>query len=1418
MSNFALDVNSSQGDIVSSLNYALSNLGTASAYSSGNVLTANVQTGAITTGGNTVAYLYQYMNVAYGNSATGSGFTSNSYHTTYYGIHNNTANVADTNPADYQWTQVSGGFGTTKQLYYQTLGGRQISFDVNTVAPKYFSPVQDNTPINLDIVTGTTGSSGISTYYYPVYATGNTVPYTPVSINGTGNWNFGTKVGIPPLDPIYQNPPISTFSINVPTGWTSYSNVINGYTYYTIFPANVNSQYGTGNLTITGNSAPVDIFVVGSGGIPSQLWSTTAPGFDYATGGSGGQTSFISNVKLGTGTYNLKFSQPYFPPVPGTGNPPPFPTWYGGNVAITYSNSTPILSSLGGNTLARYGWQDEYFTIQGNVSGGFGNGGANPPPGGWGGINGAGGAPDPWGGVITWVGQPAANGLAFFGAGAGGIYNFNTLPPYPLTGVGGLGGAGNALPYGVSTTAGCYGLPGSGGGGAWRGGNFSGVVDLLTQGSGAIIIRKYPDQSLYTPTTWSNLQPNTGSISSNTVVWISSALATSNTATGNATSLSWTMPAQISGNAGVNGANGTPGVSTYSFTVYTASSTQPSTPQANTGSWNFSTNSGTAPLGTGFSQNFDYTITWNTQANTSYTTRSDTIGNISYFTTFATGFSPFNNNAYPNVYPTFTVNSAYGSISANLFLVGQGGNGGSLVPTPLLTGYEAYGGNGGSTVYQSNVIIPNGTYTVVTGISWAPGIQEVPGTSLHSGPYNGTVIADTVFAYSGSTHGTSYIVGNTSIIYGPGNVGGLGGGYTTTSSPSNGAPGVLIPMPDVTWVGVYDSSQGGYTVGGGGGGVSTSGNLGLGSDGGGNAVSGVNPNTGNLQIGAASQQNGSGGGGGATNVENDYFTSHGGELGFYGPYGGQGSFIMQVNNVGTGWVLSPPNPQPNEVVWSSTAIATTSNANVAVTNLTWSTPSQVSGQRGVFSSAYVVTPSDPTFYTATQFTANFSAPRTNTTPPIGTGYTPITGDTATFTYRPTNTVVTKTFYANLNQWLSANTQVISGNLFVSNSITASALITTDVYPLNIISQNATIGNIQSPGFWMQASTGNARFGGNISIGNNLIVGNNALFGNNMIIGNSLAVGNNASIGNNLTVGNNTVIGNSLGIGNNAIVGNAMAIGNYLTVGTNASIGNNLFIGNNAIIGNSASIGANLIVGQSASIGNNLIVGNNAVIGGNLTILGLVSGGNLSANVVNTTNIAYNAITATQMAPLSIASTALQSASLLSRMFAPNSVPPSALSPAASVQLITVIDSSGTSISDPTLDEFYDFGPTVTVTVNPGDQILISVTGTAILGFDDTVPYVSEFTTTFKIIGTNPDSSVNGSGEQIAYWMTWAEFNADVQTNYQTVEHTFTATQAGTMTFSLQFAYGYTDNKGAEPNSLSQDGATTMVALLAPYTG
>ena len=51
MSNFALDVGSSQGDIISSLNYALANLGSTvtTANTAANVLTANTTTGVIST-------------------------------------------------------------------------------------------------------------------------------------------------------------------------------------------------------------------------------------------------------------------------------------------------------------------------------------------------------------------------------------------------------------------------------------------------------------------------------------------------------------------------------------------------------------------------------------------------------------------------------------------------------------------------------------------------------------------------------------------------------------------------------------------------------------------------------------------------------------------------------------------------------------------------------------------------------------------------------------------------------------------------------------------------------------------------------------------------------------------------------------------------------------------------------------------------------------------------------------------------------------------------------------------------------------------------------------------------------------------------------------------------------------------------
>ena len=167
-SNFGLTVSSPQVNIIQSLNYLLAtqaNAASSVVNYNGNVLVANTATGSITsvyangaaqTG--TISYLYGYVDVKYANSATGSsGFTSNSAYANYYGVYTNKTGIESSNPADYQWTQVSGGFGNTKTLWYTTGGGNTINFFVGNAAPNiYYEPVIDNLPILLAIVANST--------------------------------------------------------------------------------------------------------------------------------------------------------------------------------------------------------------------------------------------------------------------------------------------------------------------------------------------------------------------------------------------------------------------------------------------------------------------------------------------------------------------------------------------------------------------------------------------------------------------------------------------------------------------------------------------------------------------------------------------------------------------------------------------------------------------------------------------------------------------------------------------------------------------------------------------------------------------------------------------------------------------------------------------------------------------------------------------------------------------------------------------------------------------------------------------------------------------------------------------------------------------------------------------------------------
>jgi hypothetical protein len=149
---FALDGDPSPSELSNAVNYLLGNLVTG--------LAANETTGQIIApGGIVVAYIYKYLAVKYADSFDGSvGFSNSPTNKAYYGLRNTDSPVESTNPADYIWYEATGGFGTTKFLFYLTSGGRSITFVVSTTAPSQFYKQDPGTSIDLDFVTAATMS------------------------------------------------------------------------------------------------------------------------------------------------------------------------------------------------------------------------------------------------------------------------------------------------------------------------------------------------------------------------------------------------------------------------------------------------------------------------------------------------------------------------------------------------------------------------------------------------------------------------------------------------------------------------------------------------------------------------------------------------------------------------------------------------------------------------------------------------------------------------------------------------------------------------------------------------------------------------------------------------------------------------------------------------------------------------------------------------------------------------------------------------------------------------------------------------------------------------------------------------------------------------------------------------------------
>jgi hypothetical protein len=341
-------------------------------------------------------------------------------------------------------------------------------------------------------------------------------------------------------------------------------------------------------------------------------------------------------------------------------------------------------------------------------------------------------------------------------------------------------------------------------------------------------------------------------------------------------------------------------------------------------------------------------------------------------------------------------------------------------------------------------------------------------------------------------------------------------------------------------------------------------------------------------------------------------------------------------------------------------------ANVAIDLDVVTTATGTPGDRGPIALCFVITTADPTTASSAQLTGWFEASRDSLTPPIGTGLTPVVGDTATFTWAAGPGSPTETYSYNGSAWVPAKGQVVSGSTIVSGSLPGNAITANTVTSTQIASNTITANNIASGTITAAQIAANTVTANNIATGtitaNNIATGTitttqiaaNTVTANNIatntITANNIASGTitttqiaaNTVTANNIasgTITSNKIAANTITANNIAsatITGNNIAAGTITTNNLAANVLTaNTVISTGATIGNFTSQGfwlqgstGNARFGNTVSIGNNLTVGANAVIGGNLSVAGLITSGNLNVNSVQTTTIIPNGVTNT----------------------------------------------------------------------------------------------------------------------------------------------------------------------------------------------
>jgi hypothetical protein len=211
---FFLDGNPTPGEISEAVNYVLANLN--------DTVVANQVTGQIVgPSGEVTGYLYKYISVKYADSFDGTvNFSNTPTNRLYYGIRNSDSSVESTNPADYVWNAVTGGFSTTKFLYYITTGGRTIQFAVATAVPNTGWFIDPGIAIDLDF---TTASSAVANFVVIRVPNNSAAPTDAECIAAIGRTPISGD-----LCTVNYNSGIFSITYKYTTGWAIFQKYITG--------------------------------------------------------------------------------------------------------------------------------------------------------------------------------------------------------------------------------------------------------------------------------------------------------------------------------------------------------------------------------------------------------------------------------------------------------------------------------------------------------------------------------------------------------------------------------------------------------------------------------------------------------------------------------------------------------------------------------------------------------------------------------------------------------------------------------------------------------------------------------------------------------------------------------------------------------------------------------------------------------------------------------------------------------------------------------------------------------------------------------------------------------------------------------------------------------------------------------------